>query len=196
MPQATSSWICNTVCDHRGSRYRCYQITMPFHIDPPLLNSANPWATTMHDIRNLYESPYTGALTTRTCTFNGFAHDNTIHQYTFFDPQTLNSSPDSAASASHTGSMNTLGYSPIPLPELVELLKGFANELSNRITSAGTFEKATHKGKPIIISITGLPEELRRCYRVIKAAYRSLISSFPIYIEINLSCPNISGMSP
>ena len=169
---------------------------MPFHIDPPLLNSANPWATTIDDIRSLYESPYTGAVTTRTCTLNGFAHDNTIHQYTFFDPQALNSSSDPAASVNNTGSLNTLGYSPIPLPKLVELLKGFANELSNCITGTGTFEKATRKGKPIIISITGLPEELRRCYQVIKAAYWSLISSFPIYIEINLSCPNISGTSP
>jgi dihydroorotate dehydrogenase (fumarate) len=144
----------------------------------------------------LYDSPYTGAITTRTCTLNGFAHDNTIHQYTFFDPQTLNSRPDPAASANNTGSLNTLGYSPIPLAKLVELLKGFANELSNRITDPGTLEKANRKGKPIIISITGLPEELRRCYQVIKSAYRSLISTFPIYIEINLSCPNISGMFP
>jgi dihydroorotate dehydrogenase (fumarate) len=168
---------------------------MPFHIDPPLLNSANPWATTIDDIRNLYDSPYTGAVTTRTCTLNGFAHDNDIHQYIFFNPQTLNSSPDPAASAKNTGSLNTLGYSPIPLSKLVELLKGFADELSNRVTGPGTSEKVSRKGKPIIISITGLPEEVRRCYRVIKPVYQSLISSFPIYIEINLSCPNISGTS-
>lgn len=165
---------------------------MPFHIDPPLLNSANPWATTIDDIRSLYHSPYTGAVTTRTCTLNGFAHDDTIHQYVFFDPHTLNS----AASAKNTGSLNTLGYSPISLPKFVELLKGFANELSNRITGPGTLDKVARKDKPIIISITGSPEELRQCYRVIKSAFHSLISSFPIYIEINLSCPNISGASP
>ena len=169
---------------------------MPFHIDPPLLNSANPWATTIDDIRSLYDSEYTGAVTTRTSTINGFTHDNTIHQYAFFDPQTLNSTPDPAASSTQTGSLNTLGYSPIPLPKLVELLKDFANELSNRVTGPGTLEKANRKDKPIIISITGLPEELQQCYRVIKPAYQSLISSFPIYIEINLSCPNISGTFP
>lgn len=163
---------------------------MPFHVDPPLLNSANPWATTIDDIRSLYDSPYTGGVTTRTSLLNGFTHDNTIHQYTFFNPQTLNSSPDPAASAKNMGSLNTLGYSPIPLPKLVALLKEFANELSNRE------KQETRKGKPIIISITGFPEELRQCYRVIKPAYQSLISSFPIYIEVNLSCPNISGTSP
>ena len=35
-------------------------------IDPPLLNSASPWATTFEDIKALYECPFTGAVTVRT----------------------------------------------------------------------------------------------------------------------------------
>ena len=29
------------------------------NIDPPLLNSACPWSTTLEDIKALYDSPYT-----------------------------------------------------------------------------------------------------------------------------------------
>ncbi|KAL2411117.1 hypothetical protein ABEF95_004264 [Exophiala dermatitidis] len=55
-------------------------------IDPPLLNSACPWATTLEDIKALYDSPYTGAVTIRTSLLEGFSHDDSIHQYTFFVP--------------------------------------------------------------------------------------------------------------
>jgi hypothetical protein len=34
----------------------------PLKIDPPLLNSASPWATTLEDIQALYECPFTGAV--------------------------------------------------------------------------------------------------------------------------------------
>jgi hypothetical protein len=42
-------------------------------IDPPLLNSACPWATTFEDIRDLYECPFTGAVTTRTSLVSNFS---------------------------------------------------------------------------------------------------------------------------
>ena len=57
---------------------------MPLYFSPPLLNSANPWATTKEDLQTLYDCPYTGAVTIRTGVLGGFAHDDTIHQYRFF----------------------------------------------------------------------------------------------------------------
>ena len=169
-----------------------FNAIMPFFIDPPLLNSANPWATTIDDLRALYDCEYTGAVTTRTCTLEGFAHDDAIHQYTFFDLQTLQSSPNPNQSEERTGSLNTLGYSPISLPKLVDLLVGFSEELRKR-HSDPTNTKVARKDKPFIISITGTPQELKQCYTVIKSKYLTLRNEFPVYIEINLSCPNISG---
>ncbi|KAI8150985.1 Dihydroorotate dehydrogenase, partial [Colletotrichum sp. SAR 10_71] len=55
-------------------------------ISPPLLNSANPWCTTLSDLKALHASPHTGALTTRTSLLAGFAHSDARHQYTFFSP--------------------------------------------------------------------------------------------------------------
>ena len=57
---------------------------MPLNFNPPLLNSANPWATTKEDIQALYDCPSTGALTIRTSVFGGFQHDDRIHQYQIF----------------------------------------------------------------------------------------------------------------
>lgn len=57
---------------------------MPLHFSPPLLNSANPWATTKDDLQLLYDCPFTGAVTIRTGVLGGFAHDDRIHQYGFF----------------------------------------------------------------------------------------------------------------
>lgn len=167
---------------------------MPFHINPPLLNSANPWATTIDDVRSLYDSPYTGAVTTRTCTLDGFAHDDSIHQYTFFNPETLNSSSNPKESEKNTGSLNTLGYSPISLPKLVDLLVGFSEELRKRHADPAN-KKGARKDKPFVISITGTLEELKQCYRFIKSKFLLLTQGFPVYIEINLSCPNISGIT-
>lgn len=56
---------------------------MPLDFNPPLLNSANPWATTKEDIQALYDSPYTGAVTIRTSVFGGFPHDDGVHQWRF-----------------------------------------------------------------------------------------------------------------
>ncbi|KAF8242592.1 FMN-linked oxidoreductase [Wilcoxina mikolae CBS 423.85] len=68
-------------------------------LHPPLLNSATPWATTAEELGALYKSPYTGAVTTRTCLLHGFAHNPRFHQHTLFS----------------TSSLNTYGYSPYPL---------------------------------------------------------------------------------
>ena len=57
---------------------------MPLNFNPPLLNSANPWATTKEDLQALYDCPSTGALTIRTSVLGGFQHDDQIHQYRIF----------------------------------------------------------------------------------------------------------------
>src|SRR2546429_5180057 len=98
---------------------------MVLDFDPPVLNSACPWATTASDLRDLYECPYTGAVTTRTSliTLKGFPHDPQTHQYTFFNVSrgaphnTVNSTTGGPSSPQpdETTSLNTLGYSPLSL---------------------------------------------------------------------------------
>ncbi|KAH8162284.1 hypothetical protein CIB48_g5970 [Xylaria polymorpha] len=50
------------------------------HIDPPLFNSANPWATTLEQLQDLYRCASTGAVTTRTALLDGFPHDEEAHR--------------------------------------------------------------------------------------------------------------------
>ncbi|RPA72246.1 FMN-linked oxidoreductase [Ascobolus immersus RN42] len=100
-------------------------------IDPPLLNTACPWATTIDDLRTLYNSRHTGAVTTRTTTLNGYPHDDSIHQYT----------------TQSTTTLNTYGYSPHPLSYYLDAIKTIITEDGNQ-------------KKPFIISITGSPEEV------------------------------------
>lgn len=46
----------------------------------PLLNSASPWASTFEDLKQLWNSPHTQAITTRTATLDGYPDDPTKHQ--------------------------------------------------------------------------------------------------------------------
>ena len=46
-------------------------------ISPPLLNASCAWASELSQLRELYDCPYTGAVTTRTATLNGFNEDAT-----------------------------------------------------------------------------------------------------------------------
>ena len=41
-------------------------------IQPELMNAACAWASEFDELKGLYECKYTGAVTTRTCTSNGF----------------------------------------------------------------------------------------------------------------------------
>jgi dihydroorotate dehydrogenase (fumarate) len=163
----------------------------PLNINPPLLNSANPWCTTLSQLQDLYNSVHTGAITTRTSLLNGFPHDPTHHQFAFFNPSTHKSSTpnkDLAGDANTTGSLNTLGYSPIPLSEYLDFVQVISNGL----------EDAPPKGrksfKPAIISVTGSIEEIPQCYRAIHALQPSV--KMRLAMEINLSCPNIPGKTP
>ncbi|KAH8902751.1 FMN-linked oxidoreductase [Coniochaeta sp. PMI_546] len=157
-------------------------------INPPLLNSANPWATTLEDLQALYYCESTGAVTTRTSLLNGFDHDDSKHQYVFFngadhDNVTYISSP--SRPTPQNASLNSLGYSPVRLDGYLNMVKTIAREQE----SPGR--------KWFIISVTGTPEEVAISYTHILVAQRSLpLSSFPLAMEVNLSCPNIPGKPP
>jgi dihydroorotate dehydrogenase (fumarate) len=151
------------------------------NFDPPLLNSSNPWATDIKQLRELYQCPFTGAITVRTSTLSGFAHDDSIHQYALFDPILLDATTSTSASAS----LNTLGYSPIPLSETLQSIKQIVLE------SSVSEEK---KPKPVIISITGTTSEILESIEQIHSVQKDIQA--PLLVEINLSCPNITGKPP
>ncbi|TRX95829.1 hypothetical protein FHL15_003383 [Xylaria flabelliformis] len=169
-------------------------------IDPPLLNSANPWATTLEQLRDLYNCPATGAVTTRTALLEGFPHDEGVHQYAIFEAGThhrvsgksdMNMEKDRGDT-----SLNTLGYSPIPLDGYL----GFIRQIDEEVKAEGPKE-GEHEGqerlggrKPFIVSVTGTPDEVAECYRRIARCAGDV--GMPLAMEINLSCPNIPGKPP
>ncbi|KAG0132180.1 hypothetical protein HOY82DRAFT_306098 [Tuber indicum] len=134
---------------------------------PPLFNSASPWATTKTDLQDLYNSPFTGAVTTRTSLLAGFPHDPSIHQHTLFD--------------SPTTSLNTYGYSPHPLKFYLDTVKSI-------ITDTGKPQT-----KPFIISITGTPEEVAEAVATVSDVAKV---GYNLLVEVNLSCPNIPDKPP
>ncbi|KAL1887357.1 dihydroorotate dehydrogenase [Sporothrix stenoceras] len=158
----------------------------PLSIDPPLLNTANPWATDLADLTKLYNCPHTGAVTTRTSLLDGFGHNPEIHQFAFFDAATH----DPAATAetkANSASLNTLGYSPITLDEYLSFIKTIAE---SRTT--------TSKPKGFLVSVTGGPDDVAECYKRIAAVQSALPdpSGVPLAMEVNLSCPNIPNKPP
>lgn len=160
-------------------------------ITPPLLNSANPWCTTLEQLQELYDDAYTGAITTRTSLLNGFPHDPAVHQFAFYDPTShAASSPnvDQAGKPSDTGSLNTLGYSPILLEEYLGFIKTISQKLSSHP------EGGRDHFKPVIVSVTGSVEDVVACYKLITSCQRDV--RMVLAMEINLSCPNIPGKPP
>lgn len=151
------------------------------NIHPPLLNTACPWATTQDHLSLLLQSPSTGAITIRTSLIEGFAHNDAMHQYTFFDPITNTSHSSTSTPTTPVGSINSFGYSPITLDQYLAILGKLSASLPE-----------THS-KTVIISITGSPAAITACYDKIVAATNI---SFPLAMEINLSCPNIPNSPP
>lgn len=154
-------------------------------IDPPLINSSNPWCSTQEDLQALYDCPHTGAVTTRTSLLKGFDHNPAVNQHTFFDPRNharvSQGSPDYSVADDKCGSLNTLGYSPIPLVEYLYFVSA--------ITSAESTIR-----KPFIISVTGSPTDILECYKMITEHQKTV--PVPLCMEINLSCPNIPSKPP
>ncbi|KAK4692395.1 dihydroorotate dehydrogenase (fumarate), partial [Lecanoromycetidae sp. Uapishka_2] len=168
---------------------------MPLNFNPPLINSSNPWATDEKDLQALYDCLYTGAVTTRTSTSNGFAHADEVHQYCFFSDDKHTVKQHSARTGPHeaelspTGtvsSLNTLGYSPHSTPFYLYIISQILENSSHR--------------KPIIISVTGNSSEILDHYRAIAGLQALFEVDFKwrprLLMEINLSCPNIAGKPP
>ncbi|KAF4457225.1 hypothetical protein F53441_789 [Fusarium austroafricanum] len=158
-------------------------------INPPLLNSATPWATDLQDLLAIASSPSTGAITTRTSLINGFNHQHEQHQYLFFNPASAiadkgtssNQTPPEDHTEDATASLNNLGYSPILLDRYLEFLAEIARRLPEL-------------RKTFIVSVTGSPQDISESYARIEAASQNL--PFPLAMEVNLSCPNIPGAPP
>ena len=179
-----------TTRTRRVSRFSwCKAMPLP-NIDPPLLNSSNPWATTTEDLQALFDCESTGAVTTRTSLLNGFEHDNAIHQHTFFSAHDHSLKPkdskDGHVSTEHDGSLNTLGYSPIVLTTYLAMIK--------KVVDDSSLPAEKKSKKPFIISVTGSAKAVRECYQKIQAAQADM--SNPLCMEINLSCPNIPDKPP
>lgn len=152
-------------------------------VNPPILNSANPWATTLEDLTALYECPHTGAVTSRTSLVSGFPHDSSIHQFTLFDTAIHKSQQDRAKLlGSENASLNNLGYSPILLGKYLDFIRTISGLPSCR------------PDKGFVVSVTGSPEDVAACYKLIARAQTGV--KFPLAMEINLSCPNIPGKPP
>jgi dihydroorotate dehydrogenase (fumarate) len=160
-------------------------------IDPPLLNSASPWATTYEDLKALYSCPFTGGVTVRTSLLKGFQHDQNVHQYAFFDSgSAANVKGDESITAGQT-SLNTLGYSPVPLGEYLEIVRRVVIDHGG---GDGLENGRCREKKPVILSVTGTPEEVEKAYLLIQGASRD--HGLELGMEINLSCPNIKGKPP
>ncbi|KAM0457709.1 hypothetical protein ACHAPV_006604 [Trichoderma viride] len=172
---------------------------LSFH--PPLLNTASPWATTESHLRDLLLCPSTGAVTTRTSLIDGFPHTADHHRYAFFDPATGKPCPgtfsgppedsesnvkaDAAAADLPLATLNTLGYSPLPLSQYLSIISSLASAVTPSTLP-----------KTIIISVTGSPAEISTCHNLIQTFSTSTSCPFPLAMEINLSCPNIPNLPP
>lgn len=173
-------------------------------INPPLLNSSNPWATTYDDLLALYRTPHTGAVTIRTSLWKGFTQSPLTHQYTFFSsslghataPISLLAEGRSAAFPGETSSLNTLGYSPIPFTDYTKMLINMsqADYLTQR------------PAKPFVVSVTGTVFQVAACCTHLLELQRAPekhrwkpseeYDDLVFMMEINLSCPNIPDQPP
>ena len=153
---------------------------MPLNFATSLINSASCWATSKEQLKELYKCPYTGAVTTRSSLLTGFNHDDSINQWTFYDARSNNPMPERSPNAN--SSLNTYGYSPIPLPTYLAMIEEIV------------LGDPKSPKKPFIISVTGSAQDVVQCRHLISA--HAVAASVPLLMEINLSCPNIPGKPP
>ncbi|KDN46311.1 FMN-linked oxidoreductase [Tilletiaria anomala UBC 951] len=147
----------------------------------PLMNSASPWADVEH-LHQLHESPSTSAVTTRTVLLiqpdvgdSSFQQDDKVHTHVFLRENGV-----------EKGSLNSYGYAPRPLQMfLAEIRK--------------TLSASANPQKPFIVSITGDPEAVHMGLRELSSQISGTGPLSPwstlLGCEINLSCPNIRGVT-
>jgi len=143
-------------------------------ISPPLMNSSSPWASERNQLQELFDCPYTGAVTTRTATLTGFSE----------------TSEHTVALTNETiSSVNSYGYSPHPLSTYTDYVDAILS--------------SAHEGstKPFIISITSSSPislaSMLDSIQNLRAKFRDSEGTISrIGIELNTSCPNIQGCPP
>ncbi|KAF8912901.1 hypothetical protein CPB84DRAFT_1759826, partial [Gymnopilus junonius] len=98
---------------------------------PPLLNSSCAWSSDFQQLTELYESPYTGAITTRTTTLRGFK-ENDSHTVAFH--------------VEGFTTINSYGYSPHPLSDYLTCITASDSQvlstMVNDIQAYGTIQIA------------------------------------------------------
>jgi dihydroorotate dehydrogenase (fumarate) len=135
-----------------------------------LLNSSNPFATSVDDLQKLANSPASGAFTTRTACPN-FEHDDAKHQW-----REWGSSSNGAAVGGNT--INCLGYSCHTLEYYCDAIR----------------KVQTSSNKPAFLSITGYAHESAEMLKKLGKFFADAPEK--VLVEINLSCPNIPGKPP
>ncbi|KAI9890704.1 MAG: dihydroorotate dehydrogenase [Vezdaea aestivalis] len=156
--------------------------THALDFDPPIINSAGPWATTIANLRAIHDHSNVGAITTRTVCLEPFPHDDRLHQYAFFhpdfDPVVRREDENASVSASGISSLNSLAYSPIAFGNMIDIIEAWEERY-----------------KPIIVSVTGSPEEVNQMLDGLEGLALKQATA-KIFMEINLSCPNVPGNPP
>ncbi|KAG5642502.1 hypothetical protein DXG03_002699 [Asterophora parasitica] len=165
------------------------------HISPSLVNASCAWASELEQLTALYDSPFTGAVTTRTATLEGFQEDasHTVIPvaFAFITRAHACHHRKVAFTKSTVSTINSYGYSPHPLSQYIS----WARELLRRPSPAG------QPKKPFILSITSSdPAKLRVMVQTIQRLRTELgdadAPSSSIAIELNTSCPNIPNSPP
>ncbi|KAJ7642299.1 peptide N-acetyl-beta-D-glucosaminyl asparaginase amidase A-domain-containing protein [Mycena rosella] len=140
-------------------------------ISPALVNASCAWASDLSQLQTLFNSPYTGAVITRTSTLGGFAED---------------ASHTVAFASSSTSSLNSYGYSPHNLGQYLTWIESILSAAPPGVTR-----------KPFIISTTASDASAMRATVAAVQALRATAPTFArIGIEFNTSCPNIRGAAP
>jgi len=143
-------------------------------VSPPLINSSSVAASEPNQLQGLFDSPHTGAVTTRTATLTGFS-ETSEHIVAFAN--------DSISS------VNSYGYSPHPLSAYI----GYVDAILSNAPEQSI--------KPFIISITSsspisLASMLDQIQELRCKIRDNEGTTSRIGIELNTSCPNIKGSPP
>lgn len=123
-----------------------------------------------------YDCKYTGAVTTRTATLDGFDEDPGTHKVAF--------------ALGQTASLNSYGYSPHPLSKYLQWIETLYKN-----------QNPDSKCKPIILSVAPTDAaQLGVIMTAIQGFRHSVLKTLPsqpvLAVELNTSCPNIPNHPP